>query len=123
MPKGDGNRGKGRCAAWIFEHVNYQGADCLIWPFSKIDTGYGQLGYLGKIHKAHRFMCEQVNGPPPSPTLEAAHTDQMDIMDYYDRFTLPVAYESGGPTHMNVWEINNIGESFERKKEANSAGH
>ena len=67
------NKGKGRAAAWIFDHVNYQGADCLIWPFSRSDTGYGQLGYMGEIYKAHRFMCMQAHGKPPSPFHEAAH--------------------------------------------------
>ena len=73
MPTGGHNRGRGRSAKWIFDHVNYDGDGCLIWPFSRSDTGYGQLGYMGKIHKAHRFMCEQANGPPPSPIHEAAH--------------------------------------------------
>lgn len=67
------HRGKGRNAAWIFAHIGHQGDECLIWPFGKTDTGYGQLGHLGRLHKAHRFMCEAAHGPPPSPTHEAAH--------------------------------------------------
>lgn len=67
------HRGKGRNMAWILAHVDHQGPDCLIWPFGKTDTGYGQLGHMGKVHKAHRVMCEKAHGPPPSPEHEAAH--------------------------------------------------
>lgn len=69
-----GQRGKGRAAAFLHDNVNYSGEDCLTWPFCTMPTGYGVLGYLRKNHYAHRFMCELVNGPPPSPVHEAAHS-------------------------------------------------
>ncbi len=47
----------------------YDGDDCLVWPYSRID-GYGQLGR--KL--AHRCVCEEINGPPPTPKHEAAHS-------------------------------------------------
>lgn len=75
MPSGGANSGKGKIAAWLFEHANHVGTNCLKWPFpySKL-VGYPQFGYKGKIRYAHRFMCELKNGPPPSQKSEAAHT-------------------------------------------------
>ncbi len=66
--------GQGAAAAFLYDNVAFTGDGCLTWPFSTMPTGYGALGYLGKQHYAHRFMCELVNGPPPSPTHEAAHS-------------------------------------------------
>lgn len=70
-----GLRGTGKAIAWLREHVAYDGDDCLIWPFC-IDRrcGYGRLGYNGKMYWANRLMCEFVNGPPPTPEHESAHS-------------------------------------------------
>ena len=67
-------RGKGKGIAFIRDHVNYQGDDCLPWPLSRNQNGHGQFGYLRQTYLAHRYMCEMVNGPPPSPDHEAAHS-------------------------------------------------
>lgn len=48
----------------------YDGNDCLQWPFGKTPGGYGKLD--GKI--ASRVLCEEVNGPPPTPKHDAAHS-------------------------------------------------
>lgn len=69
-----GNKGKGKTVAFLRDNVNFDGPDCLIWPFCRKETGYGQFGYLGQRQTAHRFMCELVNGPPPTPKHEAAHS-------------------------------------------------
>jgi len=66
-------RGEGETAAWLKAHVNHQGDDCLIWPFSRNENGYGMLGYLGKTHWAHRLMCEFAHGPAPAPKMQVAH--------------------------------------------------
>jgi hypothetical protein len=58
---------------WLVARREYDGADCLIWPFSRFETGYGQVGHEGRVCRAHRLMCEMVNGPPPTPEHEAAH--------------------------------------------------
>lgn len=68
------NRGKGQAVQWLRDHANYSYDYCLIWPFSSLCRGYGQFGYLGKSHYAHRFMCELTHGPAPTPDLEAAHS-------------------------------------------------
>lgn len=58
---------------WIIAHKDYAGKDCLIWPFSRIPTGYGNLGHNCKIYYAHRVMCELVYGPCPAG-MECAHS-------------------------------------------------
>lgn len=52
----------------------HTGDDCLIWPFARTDTGYGQLAIGGKKHKASRYVCARVHGEPPTPTHESAHS-------------------------------------------------
>lgn len=66
--------GNGKAYQWLQDHLSYDGDYCLIWPFYRNPNGYGQLGYEGTNRWAHRFMCELVNGPPPSPDHEAAHS-------------------------------------------------
>lgn len=67
------NRGKGKAIAFLREHVSYTGENCLIWPMSRDRDGYGMLGFEGKHYKAHRWMCEAIHGPAPSPDAHAAH--------------------------------------------------
>lgn len=67
-------RGQGQAYAFLRDNQHYSGPECLTWPFSRIPAGYGMLGYLGETLYAHRFMCELVNGPPPTPQHEAAHS-------------------------------------------------
>lgn len=69
-PKG----GDGAAYLWLVAHQNYQGNECLMWPFSRATLGYGRFGYCGKMYSAHRFMCELVNGPPPAGRWQAAHS-------------------------------------------------
>lgn len=58
--------------------LSYEGNECLIWPFNRNPKGYGQIARLGegsgKKDLVHRKVCEAVNGPPPSPEHEAAHS-------------------------------------------------
>jgi len=59
---------------WIRDHLEYPHDDyCLIWPFGKV-RGYGSFGRNGKSIKAHRYICELKNGPPPTPEHHAAHS-------------------------------------------------
>ncbi|TGP24699.1 hypothetical protein EN827_30835 [Mesorhizobium sp. M1D.F.Ca.ET.184.01.1.1] len=48
----------------------YEGDECLIWPFARLGFGYANLA--GKV--VSRLVCERVNGPPPTPDHEAAHS-------------------------------------------------
>jgi hypothetical protein len=60
--------------AWMRDHVDYSGDDCLIWPFSRTRDGYGTFGRNGKVIKVHRYFCQIVNGDPPSHKHHAAHS-------------------------------------------------
>jgi hypothetical protein len=72
---GSHNKGNGKAIAWVREHAAHQGDECLVWPFCRDGkNGRGRIGYLGKQTWAHRFMCEFVYGPAPSPEHEAAHS-------------------------------------------------
>jgi hypothetical protein len=51
--------------------LRHIGDECLIWPFGS--DGYGKLWVEGKVVGAYRYICELVNGPPPTPEHEAAH--------------------------------------------------
>lgn len=67
-------KGQGEAINWLRAHVGYDGEDCLIWPYSRRQNGYGCVGYNGKVHYPHRLMCELVNGPAPTPKHQAAHS-------------------------------------------------
>lgn len=66
-PKGSGIR--------FIENValKEEGDECLKWPLSINQRGYGQFGHGGKTMIAHRYICAVVNGPAPSRTHHAAH--------------------------------------------------
>lgn len=48
---------------------------CFIWPYQRDNHGYSRVRLPnGKDGKAHRLVCEMVNGPPPTPSHHAAHS-------------------------------------------------
>jgi len=66
---------RNRCVPWLEEHLNYQGDDCLIWPFQRAqDSGVAAMKYKGKQGQATRVMCEMAHGKAPTPRHEAAHS-------------------------------------------------
>jgi len=74
MPSGGALKGKGRGLLWLKAHIWHAGQECLIWPFCTNHQGYGQLGYFGKVVKAHRLMCILAHGEPLTPQHQAAHS-------------------------------------------------
>jgi hypothetical protein len=78
-PLGLKSTGKGEPQEF-FQNVvlTYEGDECLIWPYSVSEYGYGVIGNGTKSHVGSRFVsrlvCEDVNGPPPTPEHEAAHS-------------------------------------------------
>jgi hypothetical protein len=54
--------------------LSYGGDDCLIWPYCKVHNGYGCINMNGRRHIVSRLVCAEVNGPPPTPAHEAAHS-------------------------------------------------
>jgi hypothetical protein len=70
IPNGDARR-------WLLGHVGYQSADCLIWPYSRNNHGYGQISWVTNGKKrpraASNLICELAHGPAPFAKAEAAH--------------------------------------------------
>lgn len=52
----------------------YDGDECVLWPFARNRGGYGQMVLGSRLHRVSRLVCEDVNGPPPTPEHEAAHS-------------------------------------------------
>src|SRR5690606_35281135 len=48
--------------------------ECLFWPFSRNESGYGTIKVDRKSGIASRYICELVNGAPPSASYDAAHS-------------------------------------------------
>lgn len=67
-------RNKGKGYAFLSAHVDYDGPECLIYPFTRDNCGYGKAYIDGRIQTASRWMCEQHQGPPPTPKHYAAHS-------------------------------------------------
>ena len=68
------NAPRGAPQSWIETHLGFDGVECLPWPFRAHQHAYGALMMNGKLIPAHRFMCEQINGPPPTPKHVAARS-------------------------------------------------
>ena len=56
---------------WIDCHVNYEGDECLAWPFSCLPDGRAQMS---GARYAARVMCERAHGPAPTKKHQAAHS-------------------------------------------------
>ena len=53
--------------------LEYEGDDCLIWPYAKTSSGYGNVYMDDRNHVVSRLVCEATHGPAPSAEHEAAH--------------------------------------------------
>lgn len=49
------------------------GDHCLIWPFGRMASGYGQMTWRGVKSYPHRVVCELAHGAPPDRNYQAAH--------------------------------------------------
>ena len=47
---------------------------CLLWPYAQDRGGYGVIVIDGANVGAHRFVCREAHGEPPSGDYEAAHS-------------------------------------------------
>lgn len=54
--------------------IAFDGDECLPWPYGTNGVGYGKLWLDGRVRYVHVLVCEHVNGPPPTPKHEAAHS-------------------------------------------------
>lgn len=65
----------GTLQQWIRDHSSHDGADCLLWPFSRNPSGYAcQVRMDGRTNYAHDHMCRVAHGERPSPDHEVAHS-------------------------------------------------
>ena len=70
-----GGTSPGKPAAFVAKAIDYQGDDCLTWPFGKLSNGYATVhDKNGKTKLVSRVICEAVNGPPPTKRHQAAHS-------------------------------------------------
>lgn len=54
--------------------LTYSSDLCLPWPFFCDENGRGYMRVNGKTRIVARILCEDVNGPPPTPDYHAAHS-------------------------------------------------
>lgn len=54
--------------------MTFEGDECLPWPFCRDQDGYGRLHLDRRTHNVNRLVCLGVNGDPPAPDYEAAHS-------------------------------------------------
>ena len=55
--------------------IPYNGNECIFWPYSKTGReGGGWVSWKGKGSRVSRVVCEETNGPPPTPKHHAAHS-------------------------------------------------
>lgn len=59
---------------WIQDNKDYDGDDCLKWPFEITRHGYGCVKQNGKKRVASRVMCEVAHGIHPDDKMEACHS-------------------------------------------------
>lgn len=64
----------GEPLSWIHSvALNFEGDDCLSWPFANAGNGYGRVLYEGKTWYPHRLLCFLVHGAPPEH-FDASHS-------------------------------------------------
>lgn len=54
--------------------INHKAGECILWPYAKSSSGHAIICISGRNVPAARYLCQKVNGNPPSPTHETAHS-------------------------------------------------
>jgi len=63
--------GRGKAILYYITVVlEYEGDECLIWPFYRNINGYAVM----QSKLVHNLICHKVHGPPPTPRHQAAHS-------------------------------------------------
>lgn len=65
---------RGSLSNFVDLALNYQGNDCLMWPYAKNRQGYGYVKVNGKDVSVHRLICRRAHGDPPVESMHAAHS-------------------------------------------------
>lgn len=68
----------GHVQTFVLRAAQYEGDDCLLWPFSLSEAGYGQVAGRHPDGSrtntpANRAVLIAASGPPPDPAMHAAH--------------------------------------------------
>lgn len=61
-----GTAGTGEPLAFATAALASETDECILWPFGKDRHGYGRMSVDEKGVTVSRWVCEQVNGPPPA---------------------------------------------------------
>lgn len=69
-----GSTDRGAARKFLEAHVDYEGSECLTWPFATDARGYARIRDGGKNIPAYRVMCERAHGEAPTPKHQATHT-------------------------------------------------
>lgn len=65
---------RGEPRRWLASQLIVETDECVLWPYSRNGDGYGTVLINGKVVGAHRWVCQQVNGPAPKGRYQAAHS-------------------------------------------------
>ncbi len=138
MKRKQPRRGEGKGIKFLQAHVSHQGDDCIMWPFSLLPSGYGNLGYLGKGWRAHCLMATLAHGEKPTPKHEVAHschqpgcvnprhlswkTHQQNILDKVARGTISLANRYGRGGKLTPAEVKQVRELAGKKTQV-EIGH
>lgn len=66
---------RGEPLAWVNSvAIPYASDECLVFPYSRDDYGYGKVRYEGSNIGVHVLVCRAKHGPKPTPKHEACHS-------------------------------------------------
>jgi hypothetical protein len=114
-PTGGGSS-KGAAQTFLSASFEYDGDECLIWPFYRTKEGYGAIHLRGRCRIVSRVVCEQEHGPPPDDKSEAAHSCGNGHLGCVNRNHLRWATYAENRTDMMDHGRSNRGEKNSRSK-------
>jgi hypothetical protein len=68
---------KGECLEFLYKAIKLETDDCIIWPYSKSDNGYGVIHYKGKKTFVHRLALILTVGEPLEYKPNALHVPEI----------------------------------------------
>lgn len=64
---------RGQALRWLLDALDRETNECILWPFAKMKTGYGQVQTGHKLNLVHRVACLATHGSPKAGQTDAAH--------------------------------------------------
>lgn len=65
---------RGHVQQYFLDTIKVDTDKCLVWPYYRNPTGYGQVGYKNKLWLVHKLALVLTKGEAPKPDLQAAHS-------------------------------------------------